>query len=54
MGKVKDFYQEEIEQAAEQEPFPRGAGDPDAFGYPGQPDEPVKSEGAANAEQLPF
>lgn len=53
MGKLKSFYQEEIEQAAAEEPFPRGAGDPDAYGYPGEP-EPIATEGAANAEQLPF
>jgi hypothetical protein len=54
MGKVKDLYQDEIERQAAEEPFPRGLGDPDAYGYPGQPDEPVNTEGAANGDELPF
>jgi hypothetical protein len=68
MGKVKDFYQDEIERQAAEEPFPRGPGDPDAFGYPGQPEvhdevgrledsanvESVNMEGVTNDGELPF
>lgn len=51
MGKLK---QQLIDQDVEPEPFPRGPGDPDAYGYPGEPqgedDGPATTAGAQDQD----